>query len=74
MLELLLTVLCIWLASKVLKLLFKVAWGTTKLAASILLGLALPILILCLVFAGGLLLLIPVALVAAAFWLLDKCI
>ena len=74
MLELILTIVFIWLGFKALGLIFRVAWGTTKLIASILLILALPTLVGCLLFAGGILLLIPVALVAVAFTLLSKCI
>ena len=47
------------------KLLFKISWGVAKILAAILLVLALPILVLCLVFAGGLALLIPIGIVAA---------
>ena len=74
MLDLILTILFLWLGFKALKLAFKVAWGTAKLIASILLVLALPALVGCLLFAGGILLLIPVALVAVAFTLLSNCI
>lgn len=74
MLELLMSLLILWLGWKVLKLSFRITWGTTKVIASILLALALPALLLCLVFAGGLLLLLPLALVGGAFWLLAKCV
>ncbi len=67
MLEFLSSVLTIWLFAKALKLFLKMTWGAAKIAASLLLALALPALVLCLVFAGGLLLLVPVGLAAAAF-------
>lgn len=70
MLDILITILFCWLFLKVLGLVFKAAWGTAKIAASILLGIAVPMLIGCLVFAGGLLLLIPLALIGIAFGLL----
>lgn len=73
MLEILLTVFFCWLAFKLLKMAFRVTWGAAKIAASILFGIAVPALVLCLVFAGGLLILIPVALVAIAFGLLKAC-
>lgn len=66
MLELLITVLFCWLFWKVLGLAFRAAWGMTKLLASLLFVLAVPLLIGCLLFAGGLLLLVPVAMVAVA--------
>ena len=70
MIEILLTLFFCWLGFKVLKLLFKVAWGTAKIIASILLVVAVPALVVCLVFAGGVMLLIPLALIALAFGML----
>ena len=74
MVEILLTLFFCWLGFKVLKLTLKVAWGTTKIVASILFGLAIPALVLCLIFAGGLLLLLPLALIGIAFALLKACV
>lgn len=74
MLDLLITVLFCWLFFKAIGLAFKVAWGGAKIIASLLLTLAVPLLIACLVFAGGLLLLIPVALIAIAFGLLKAIV
>ncbi|MBQ8238560.1 MAG: hypothetical protein IJZ39_10485 [Oscillospiraceae bacterium] len=73
MLELIITVVFIWLFFKVLGLFFRAAWGLTKFIASALLTIAAATLIGGLMFAGGLLLLIPVALVIIALGLL-KCI
>ena len=70
MLDILLILFFCWLGFKVLKLLFKVAWGTAKIIASILLVVAVPALVICLVFAGGVMLLIPLALIALAFGML----
>ncbi len=44
-----------------------------KIAATLLIGLALPILIGCLLFAGGLLLLLPLGMIAIALGLLKAC-
>lgn len=74
MLEFLIIVLFCWLAFKVIGLAFKVAWGPAKIIASILLVLAVPMLIVCLLFAGGMILLAPVALIGIAFALLKKCV
>lgn len=49
-----------------IKLSLKVAWGIAKAIGYVLVGIALPVLIVVLVAAGGLLILLPVALVAAA--------
>lgn len=70
MLEILLTILFCWIFFKALGLAFKVAWGATKIIASVLFAVAIPLLVVCLVFAGGLLLLIPVGMIAVAFGLL----
>lgn len=73
MLEILFTVLFVWLLFKTIGLAFRVAWGAAKIAASILFTLAVPLLVLCLIFAGGLLIFIPFAMLGAAFWLLKAC-
>ena len=70
MMEILMIVLFCWLFCKSLGLVFRAAWGLTKILASILFVLAVPLLIGCLIFAGGILLLVPVAMVALAFGLL----
>ncbi len=70
MLEILSVILFCWLFFKALGLAFRVAWGTTKLIASLLFALAVPMLVVCLVFAGGIALLLPLALVGLAFGLL----
>lgn len=74
MIEILLTVLFVWLLFKTIGLAFRVAWGAAKIAASVLFALAVPMLVLCLVFAGGLLILVPMAMLGAAFGLLKSCI
>lgn len=72
--EVLFTVLFIWLLFKVIGLAFRVAWGAAKIAASVLFTLAVPLLVLCLIFAGGMLILIPIAMLGAAFGLLKSCL
>lgn len=72
--ELLMILVFGWLCLKVVGLTFKVAWGTAKIVASILLTIAVPALILCLMFAGGIVLLVPMAMIGAAFGLLKRCV
>ena len=72
MIELISLGLSCWLFIVVGKLLFKVAWGTTKIIASILFILALPTLIGCLLLASGLVLLVPVGLLILAVLLLKE--
>lgn len=74
MLEILLTILFCGLALKVLKLAFKVTWGVTKLVAWLLFGVAVPMLFWCLSIAGGLLILLPLALIGLAFGLLKTAL
>lgn len=70
MFEALMTILSVVLFVKGVKLAFKMTWGITKIIASVLLALAVPALVLGLIFAGGMLLLVPVGLVAGAVALL----
>ena len=66
MLDFLLTVLFICLFFWTIKLLFKLTWGVAKIIAVILLVVSLPTLIGILMVAGGLVLLIPVAILIGA--------
>ncbi len=70
MFELLTIVLFIWLLGKAIGLAFKLTWGAAKIAASILMAIAMPFLIGCLLFAGGIVLLVPVILLAIAVGIL----
>ena len=74
MLSILFVGLFVWLFVKAIGLAFKVAWGAAKIAAMVLFVLAYPALILLLLFAGGIALLIPLAMIAAAFGLLKICV
>lgn len=72
--DILLVIAFCWLFFKALGLTFRVAWGTTKVIASVLFGIAVPLLVVCLVFLGGIALLLPLALVGIAFGLLKACV
>jgi hypothetical protein len=74
MFELLIAVLFFWLFFKALGLALKLTWGIAKVLASALFALALPLLLVCLFFPGGLLILVPLGLVALAFGLLKICL
>ena len=73
MFELLTVVIFIWLLVKSIGLAFKLTWGVAKIAASILIGLAFPVLIVCFVFIGGIALLVPVVMIAIAAGILKAC-
>ena len=74
MFELLTTGIFIWLLVKTIGFAFRLTWGVAKIAASILIGLALPVLILCLIFAGGIVLLVPLVMIAIAAGILKACL
>lgn len=73
MLEIIFSVLAVWLFIKAVGLTFKLAWSAAKVAATILLVIAVPAFILLAIFVGGFVLLLPVALIAAAVGLLKAC-
>ena len=73
MFELLTVVFFIWLLVKAIGLAFKLTWGVAKIVASILIGLAFPVLIVCFVFIGGIALLVPVVMIAIAAGILKAC-
>ena len=74
MLEIFVVILFFWLFFKALGLAFRVAWGTTKVIASLLFVVAIPTLVVGVLFAGGFLLLLPLILVGIAFALLKAIV
>ena len=73
MFELLVLILFVWLFVKAIGLTFRVTWGLAKIIAVILFALAVPALFVCILLIGGAAILVPVALVAAAFGILKAC-
>ena len=74
MFELLTIIVFVWLLIKTIGLAFKLTWGMAKIVASILLVLALPLLIVCLLFVGGAILIVPVAMIGIAAGIMKSCI
>jgi len=74
MFELFVLVAFLYLLFKAIGLAFKLTWGAAKIAASILIGLAFPVLIICLFFVGGIVLLVPVAMIGIAVGILKACV
>lgn len=72
MLELIITVIFCWLLFTVFKLMFKLAWGATKVIALLLSVLAVPVLIGGLLLAGGVILLLPVAMLVVAVLIINN--
>lgn len=74
MFELLTTVFFVWLFVKVIGLTFRMTWGITKFTVSILIGLALPVLFVSILFVGGIALLVPVAMITIAAGIVKICV
>lgn len=74
MFEFLMIIFFLWLMIKAIGFALKLTWGVAKIAASLLMVIALPALILCLLFAGGLLLIVPVMIVGIAAGILKSCL
>ena len=62
-----------WLFFKGLGVFFRLTWGLAKIVGTLLMVLALPVLGVCLLFAGGAMLIVPVAIMAVAFAVLKAC-
>lgn len=74
MFEILTVAIFIWLLVKSVSFMFKLTWGVAKIVAGLLMVVALPILIVCLVFASGIALLVPIILIAIAAGILKACL
>ena len=74
MFELLTIIVFVWQLIKAIGLAFKLTWGMAKIIASILMVLALPLLIGCLLFVGGAILIVPVAMIGIAAGIMKSCI
>ena len=74
MFELLTLVLFAWLFVKVIGLTLRMTWGIAKITVSLLIGLALPVLFVTLIFIGGIALLVPIAMIAIAVGIVKACV
>lgn len=74
MFEILTVAIFIWLLVKSIGFMLKMTWGVAKIVASILMVVALPVLIVCLVFASGIALLVPIILIAISAGILKACL
>lgn len=74
MFEIFIVIVFIWLLITAIRLAFKLTWGFAKIIASILSVLALPLLVIFLLFAGGAVLMIPVAMIGIAAGILKACV
>ena len=74
MFELITVVIFGWLMFKGIGLAFRLTWGIAKIVASILMILALPLLVVCLLFAGSLALIVPLVVIGIAVAIMDACV
>ena len=74
MFEMIAVVIFLWLLFKALGLVFRLTWSVTKLVAGLLMVLAFPLLVVCLIFAWGLMLIVPLALIGIALAILKRSI
>lgn len=73
MFELITIAVFVCLMAKSIGLALRLTWGMAKVIAAILMVLAVPVLILCLIFLSGIALIVPLALVGIAVGILKTC-
>ena len=74
MLEILTIVVFLWLLVKSIGFALKLTWGVAKIVGCILMVVALPALIVCLLFAGSIALLVPIAIIGISAGILKACL
>ena len=74
MLDILILIVFCWLSFKLLGLFLRMTWGLAKIIATLLFIIALPMLVLGLIFTGGMLLMVPLGLVALALGVIKACV
>lgn len=74
MFEILTLIVFVWILIKSIGLMLRLTWGAAKIIAAVLLVLAFPALLVCMLFVGGIALLIPIAMVCLAGGILRACV
>lgn len=74
MFELLTIIVFAWILIKAIGLILKLTWGAAKIISSILIVFAFPLLIVGLLFVGGMILLVPIIIVCIAAGIAKVCI
>lgn len=74
MFELLTLVVFVWLLVNAVRLALRITWGMAKGIASILMAIAVPVLVVCMVFVGGVALIVPIAVIGIACGILKACV
>ena len=73
MFELVTVIVFIWLLIKTIGLAFKLTWGIAKIIASVLMLFAVPLLVVCVLFVGGVVLIVPVVMIGIAAGIVKAC-
>ncbi len=73
MFEIVTVIVFLWLMVKAVGLALRLTWGVAKIVASVLMGIAFPVLILCVIFASGVALLVPIVIIGIAVAILKVC-
>lgn len=73
MFELLTLFIFAWILIKSIGLMLRLTWGIAKIVAVVIMVLALPVLAICLLFVGGIALLVPIAMICLAGGILKTC-
>ena len=74
MFELLTIIVFAWFLIKTIGLTLKLTWGVAKIVSGILMVLALPLLIIGLLFVGGIVLIVPIIMVCIAAGITKACV
>lgn len=74
MFELLTIIVFIWLLIKTIGWAFKLTWGMAKIIASVLMLFAVPLLVVCVLFVGGAILIVPVLMIGIAAGIVKACV
>ena len=74
MFEILTLIVFVWILIKSIGLMLRLTWGAAKIIATVLLVLAFPALLVCMLFVGGIALLIPLAMITIAAGILKACV
>ena len=74
MFELLTIIVFAWILIKTIGLMLKLTWGAAKIVSGILMVLAFPLLIVGVLFIGGIVLLVPIIMVCIAAGIVKACI
>ena len=74
MFELLTVFVFIWLMVGAIRLAVRLTWGMAKIAACLLMVLAFPALFVCMIFVGGIALLVPLCVLGLAIGILKACV